>query len=215
MTVIIDCGEARNRERAIAAALSAVRRGDVVVVPTESVYAVAADAFSVRGVASIREVKDYDVDASLPVMVGSRSMVAGVAGRLTDGARQLMQAFWPGPLTLLVEAQPSLAWDLPGDAPLAVRMPVHPVLLALLAQSGPLVVTGAGVVGRDEPLTADAALAQAGCQATVVLDAGPCDTGVRSTVIDARTTPAVIVREGSLSRDEIEAACPGVVAGPQ
>lgn len=210
MTVVIDCADALNRERAVTAAVAAVRRGDIVVVATESVYAVATDAFSGRGVASIREAKGYDDDASLPIMVGGRSMVSGVAARLTDGARLLMQAFWPGPLTLLVEPQPSLAWDL-GNAPLAVRMPVHPVLLALLATSGPLVVTAAGVAGRDEPLTAQAAMAQAGSQASVVLDSGPCQPGVRSTVVDAREAQATILREGSVTREQIEVLCPGVI----
>ena len=214
MTVIIDCADGRDRERAVVAAVSAIRRGDIVVVPTESVYAIATDAFSARGAAAIREAKGYADDAALPVMVGSRSTVAGIAMRVNDAARWLMQAFWPGPLTLLLEPQPSLAWDQPTDAPLAVRMPVHPVLLAVLEKSGPLIVTAATVTGRDEPLTAQVAMAQAGSEASVVLDAGPVDHEAgKSTVIDARHAPATVVREGSLTREEVQEACPGVIAG--
>lgn len=231
MPVIIECGDGAERDRAVAAARAAARRGDIVIVPTESVYAIATDAFSDRGVRAVREAKGYAEGFPLPVMVASRTTVSGIAARLGDGAKQLMQAFWPGPLTILLQAQPSLAWDLPSDSPLAVRMPMHPLLLALLEATGPMVVTSAGLPGLSDPATATAALAQAGSSATVVLDAGTLagsstvaddvdgsdattgagDTSWRSTVVDARTEPAVVLRPGSITADRIREACPGVV----
>ncbi len=127
MTQRIACADGAVRDRAVSAALAAVRRGDLVIVPTETVYAVATDAFSPRGLGLLREAKGYEPTAPIPVMVGARSTVPGIAARISDDARALMEAFWPGSLTLLLTPQPTLAWDLPRHAPLAVRMPLHPL----------------------------------------------------------------------------------------
>ena len=125
MALRIECADGRDRDRAIAAAKAAVRRGDLVVLPTESVYGLATDAFSERGVEALREAKGYGEDVPLPVMVGARSTLAGIASGVSPEAQALIDAFWPGPLTLILNQQPTLAWALPGDAPLSVRMPLR------------------------------------------------------------------------------------------
>ena len=214
MTQRIPCADGAHRDRAVTAALAAVRRGDLVIIPTESVYAVATDAFSRRGVDAVRDVKGYDTQVPLPVMVGARSTVAGIAARVPDDARVLMEAFWPGPLTLLLTPQPTLAWDLPPDAPLAVRMPLHPVALALLRQSGPLVVTSANQPGMPAPADVDDAVEQVGATAALALDAGPLDdTALPSTIVDVSDGTPRVVRLGAIGIEELRRACPHVLDG--
>ena len=215
MTQRVVCADGADRDRAAAAAAAAVRRGDLVVVPTESVYAVVTDAFSARGLARLREVKGYAPDSPVPVLVGSRTTVGGVAARVSEAARTLMDAFWPGPLTVLLEPQPTLAWDLPTHAPLAVRMPLHPLLLAVLARTGPLAGTTASAPGLLAPATADEAVEQLGDAVALALDAGPLTTGtgpaLPSTIIDCTVDPPRIVRVGALAADQIAGVRPDVV----
>jgi len=221
MTQRIDCADGERRAQAVASAFAAVRRGDLVMIPTESVYALATDAFSMRGVAALREAKGYDGDVPLPIMVGSRSTIAGIASRVSDDARSLMEAFWPGPLTLLLTPQPTLAWDHPEGAPLTVRMPMHPVALALLAATGPLVVTSANLPGLSAPTTVDDALSQVGDAAALALDAGPLaldpaslmgNVGLPSSVVDTTVNPPRIVRTGALDAQTLRRHVPRVLA---
>jgi tRNA A37 threonylcarbamoyladenosine synthetase subunit TsaC/SUA5/YrdC len=189
MTQRIECSSGIRREQAVSTALAAVRRGDLVIIPTESVYAIATDAFSERGVAALREAKGY------------------------DDARCLMESFWPGALTVLLQPQPTLAWSLAPGAPLAVRMPLHPVALSLLAATGPLVVTTANVPGLAAPMDVDDAVAQLGHVAALALDAGSLGgtTALASTVVDTTVEPPRVVRDGAISVDELRQRCPGVI----
>jgi tRNA threonylcarbamoyl adenosine modification protein (Sua5/YciO/YrdC/YwlC family) len=182
--------------------------------PTESVYAIATDAFSRRGVTAMREAKGYDESVPLPVMVGARATVAGVAARVNDDARALMDAFWPGSLTLLLTPQPTLAWDLPGDAPLAVRMPLHPVALALLGQSGPLVATTANQPGLPAPVDVDDAVTQLGDAIGLALDAGELAGAepLPSTVVDVTGSLPRVVRIGAIPVERLRLVCPHVLA---
>lgn len=216
MTQQISCADGAVRDRAVSAALAAVRRGDLVIVPTESVYALATDAFSARGMAALREAKGYTAAAPIPVMVGARSTVPGIAARIPDAAQALMEAFWPGPLTLLLTPQPTLAWDLPRDAPLAVRMPLHPVLLALLARSGPLAVTTANQRGLPAPVDMDDAVLQMGSAAALALDAGHLgpDSGHASTIVDVTGAEPRIVRPGAIDEDRLRRVVPHIVGDP-
>lgn len=215
MTLRIACADGLDRDRAVAAAHAAVRRGDLVVIPTESVYAVAADAFSSRGVAALRDAKGTDAGVPLPVMVGRRATVAGIALRVSDDAQRLIEAFWPGPLTILLVPQPTLAWDLPRESPIAVRMPLHPLTLAVLDRTGPLAVTTANLPGLAAPPDVNDALAQLGDAVAVALDVGTLldVAALPSTVIDATGETTVVVRLGALSIDEVRRICPDVRTG--
>jgi tRNA threonylcarbamoyl adenosine modification protein (Sua5/YciO/YrdC/YwlC family) len=209
MSLRIMCANGKDRERAMTAALAAVRRGDLVLVPTESAYALMTDAFSARGVRKLREAKGYDPRMPLPVMVGSKSTVAGVAVGISDVARALMDAFWPGLLTIMVRPQPTLAWDLPSDAPLSLRMPLHPVALALLQASGPLVATTANLPGLPAPTDVDDALGQLGDSLSIELDAGDLadPDGLPSTVLDLTGAMPRVVREGAISLAALRSVC--------
>lgn len=200
--LVLDAAGAR--DRSITAAAAAARRGDVVLVPTESSYALATDAFSVRGVDAIRDAKGLPGRAPLAVMVPGLGTLSGLALQVTDAAKELAENFWPGPLTLLVTPSPTLAWPLPQDSLLAVRMPMHPVLLQLLEVTGPLVVTGTG-----SPIThLDALDEELRSAINVALDAGeltyPADP---PSIIDVSSPTPRLVREGALGRTDLVRAC--------
>lgn len=216
----IDVTDTAARPRAIVAAVSAARRGDLVLIPTEHSYALATDAFSARGIDAVRAAKELHSDAPLAVMVPGPSTVAGIAGEVTAAAKALMNGFWPGELTLLLRPQPTLAWSLPAHAALAVRMPLHPVALELLRALGPTVVTAANAPGQPAPGTVDAAIDQLGDAIGLVLDAGPFqvrDGEPVSTVVDVRggvdevtgeRWSARVVREGALPAEVLRQSWP-------
>lgn len=210
MTRRFDVSDPRARAQGVRAAAGSARRGRLVLLPTESVYAVLADAFSASGVAALRRLKDRPSTAALPVAVSSLSMLRGVAERLTPAGQQLVQAFWPGPLTIVCRPQPSLAWGVGGSGQaLTVRMPLHPVALEVIAEVGPCVLMGA-----DAPLDTDPA-DQPVEGIDVVLESGPVPgPAVPSTVVDVRPEVPVLLREGSLSRDRLLGVVPDVSGLP-
>ncbi|MDP2014607.1 MAG: L-threonylcarbamoyladenylate synthase [Actinomycetota bacterium] len=204
-----------DRVRAINAAVSAVKRGDLVLLPTESAYALVTDPFSSRGVAALRAAKGQSHDSPLSLMVPSAATVAGIAAGVTPPVNALMQAFWPGPLTLLLRPQPTLAWDLSPDLPIAVRMPLHPVILAVLVRCGPLVVTTANTPGLPAPLSVEAVMEQLGECAALAVDAGELQAAdLPSTVLDMSGLDPKVVRQGSLSIVQLQQVAPGIPAEP-
>ncbi len=146
----IDTNTAEERERGLAAAAAALRRGQLVGLPLDTAYGIAADAFNPRGTQALRDAKGR-ADLSIPVMVPKIATVAGIA-EVDSDARRLMLDFWPGPLTLVLPAQPTLAWSLTDPSGrIAVRMPLHPVALDLLERTGPLGVVAAALPPRHGP----------------------------------------------------------------
>lgn len=207
MTLRIPTDPPEERERGLAAAATALRRGQLVGLPLDSTYGIAADAFSEVGIGSLRAAKGR-ADLAVPVMVPRIATVSGIA--LVDAtARSLMRGFWPGPLTLVLRAQPTLAWSLAdGSGRIAVRMPLHPVALELLARTGPLGVV-AGAPGARDP---DAAFADGlADHLGVVLDAGTLPPGTTSAVVDLTGDVPVLVRPGPIDPDVLAAECPGLV----
>src|SRR5215207_5628973 len=132
------------RIRGLSAAADAVRRGDLVVLPTDTVYGVGADAFASGAVARLLDAKGRGRDVPVPVLVGSPATLEGLATALPQWGRDLVEAFWPGALTVVCRQQPSLSWDL-GDTrgTVAIRMPLHPVAIELLRDVGPMAVSSA------------------------------------------------------------------------
>jgi L-threonylcarbamoyladenylate synthase len=150
MSVRIEGGDTHNRDRAISMAYSTVRRGGLVIVPTESQYAVVTDAFSPRGTSLLREYKGLGAQVPLSVLVPSAAAVSGITSTIPHIAKEIMECFWPGELTLLLKAGTTLAWDHPVGSPIAVRMPIHPFLLELLDTTGPLASSGAQQAGMPQ-----------------------------------------------------------------
>ena len=212
MTLRMRCDDPAERASGLTVAIGAVRRGELVVLPAETAYAVATAAFSSRGLERLRTAKGRGRDLPVPVMVGWPRTVDGLAHGLDETARALLEAFWPGPLTVVVRAQPSLAWDL-GEAggTVSLRMPLHPVALELLRETGPLAVTTANRAGLPAPATADDAEEQLGGDLAVVLDAGPCPPGPPSTVLDLTGEVPRVLREGALALAALREVVPGVL----
>jgi L-threonylcarbamoyladenylate synthase len=166
-------------------ARTAVGRGDLVVIPTDTVYGIAADAFSPTAVQKLLEAKGRTRQSPPPVLVPGIPTLDALAANVPDEVRQLVAAFWPGGLTVILEAQPSLQWDLGDtDGTVAVRMPSHTIALELLSETGPLAVSSANLTGEPAATTAKAAEAMLGESVAVYLEAGESGS-VPSTIVDA------------------------------
>ncbi|UPU88636.1 L-threonylcarbamoyladenylate synthase [Demequina sp. TMPB413] len=202
--MILPCFDPATWGPSLDAAVHALSRGEVVVLPTDTVYGVGADAFQPQAVARVLAAKGRDRQMPPPVLIPSVRTVDGLAHDVSAPARALMDACWPGPLTVIVLAQPSLAWDL-GETrgTVALRIPDHAAALALLARTGPLAVTSANRTGQPAATTADDAKEQLGDAVSVYLDAGDSPLGVASTIVDATGPVLKVVREGGVSWDRL------------
>ncbi|MBD9698469.1 threonylcarbamoyl-AMP synthase [Flavimobilis sp. GY10621] len=192
-------------------AVAAVQRGAVVVLPTDTVYGVGADAFSPAAVAAVLAAKGRGRQMPPPVLVPDARTLDGLATEVSDDVRALVDAFWPGGLTLICRAQPTLAWDL-GEThgTVALRMPDHPAALALLRRTGPLAVSSANLTGQAAALEVADAAAQLGGAVAVYLDGGPVPGGVASTIVDATGDVPVVVRAGAISLERLREVVPGL-----
>lgn len=206
MSPVYDCTTDEGRAEGIAQAAEAIRAGEVVVLPTDTVYGVGADAFSPEAVASVLAAKGRGREMPPPVLVPSVRTVDGLAADVPSWARDLIREFWPGPLTLIFKAQSSLMWDL-GDTngTVAIRMPQDDVALALLSEVGPLAVTSANLTGEPPATSVTAAAAQLGAAVTVYLDGGPARGSEVSTIVDCTGDEPVVLRHGAITEEQIDA----------
>ena len=203
---LLDCTDEQLRESAIERAATVVREGKVVVLPTDTVYGVGADAFDVVAVAMVLAAKHRGREMPPPVLVPNPRTVDGLAVDVPMYAKILMRQFWPGPLTLVLRAQPSLQWDLgETNGTVALRMPDDEVALTLLAEVGPMAVTSANVTGQPAATSAREALEQLGGAVAAYLDGGPRTGGAPSTILDCTGEEPVVLRIGALSVDDIRA----------
>lgn len=213
MSLRFDLADPDERARGIEAATSAVRRGELVVIPTDTVYGVGCDAFSSLGVGRLLEAKGRGRDMPVPVLVGSPQTIEGLAYGLTKAARDLVEAFWPGALTVVVRAQPSLAWDL-GDAggTVALRMPLHPVAIELLKATGPMAVSSANRSGSAPATNYAEAESQLGDAVWIYLDGGPSGEPVPSTIVDLTGEVPQVLRLGAIDLDTLRTVCPDLTS---
>ena len=182
----------------------AVRRGELVVLPTDTVYGLGTDAFSPDAVRGLLNAKGRGRDMPVPVLVGSTRTLDGIATGLSTSARDLVEAFWPGGLTVVAAVQPSLQWDL-GETggTVAVRMPLHPVALELLRATGPMAVSSANRSGQPPATTCDAAVEQLGESVSVYLDGGPSGDPVPSTIVDVTGEAPRLLRLGAVTAEAL------------
>ncbi|WP_134772494.1 L-threonylcarbamoyladenylate synthase [Ornithinimicrobium flavum] len=203
---LLDCTDPARRRPSVERAAAVVREGKVVVLPTDTVYGVGADAFDVVAVAMVLAAKHRGREMPPPVLVPEPRTVDGLAIDVPMYARILMRQFWPGPLTLVLRSQPSLQWDLgETNGTVALRMPDDDVALSLLSEVGPLAVTSANVTGQPAATTAAEALEQLGGAVAAYLDDGPRTGGAPSTILDCTGEEPVVLRLGALSPEEIRA----------
>ncbi|ANS29704.1 tRNA threonylcarbamoyl adenosine modification protein (Sua5/YciO/YrdC/YwlC family) [Rhodococcus percolatus] len=188
----------------MSAAKNALKAGRLVVLPTDTLYGIGADAFDSEAVAALLRAKGRGRDMPVPVLVGSWNTIDGLVYSVRPQTRDLIRAFWPGGLSLVVEQAPSLAWDL-GDTrgTVMLRMPLHPVALELLREVGPLAVSSANVSGQPPATTVEEAREQLGGSASVYLDGGRAEQGQASTIVDLTGATPRILREGAVPTGDV------------
>jgi L-threonylcarbamoyladenylate synthase len=208
--MLYDCSQLAERERGITAAIEAVGRGDLIVMPTDTVYGIGADAFKTWAVTALNNAKGRTTP--VPVLVGSRHTLDGLVFGLPPLARDLCDAFWPGGLTIVVEHAPSLQWDLGStDGTVAVRMPLHPVALEVLRETGPMAVSSANKHQQPPAVTAAEAREQLGYTVSVYLEAGPCPDPVASTIVSVVGPTPQLLRRGAIPIEKLREVVPDLL----
>jgi L-threonylcarbamoyladenylate synthase len=204
MSARFDCADPVQRLAGTEAAITALRNGELAVLPTDTVYGLAADAFSPVAVAMLFSARGRNRSIPPTVLVGTARAAAALADDLGAFGQDLIDEFWPGPLTLIFRASPTLLWDL-GDTKgtVALRMPLHSVALEVLKQTGPLAVSSANRHGHPSAITVDTAQEQLGESVSVYLDSGPSTENIPSTILDLTGTIPKVLRAGAISVDRL------------
>lgn len=204
MSSVFNCADPQQRTSGIASAVSAAKGGRLVVLPTDTVYGIGADAFDSAAVAALLAAKGRGRDMPVPVLVGSWHTIDGLVYTVPQAARELIRAFWPGALSLVVRQAPSLQWDLgDADGTVMLRMPLHPVAIDVLREVGPMAVSSANISGRPPAVTVDDARTQLGELVEVYLDGGPSEKQAASTIVDLTGPAPRILRAGPISAEAI------------
>ncbi len=200
MSAWFDCADPAQRTEGLAAAVTAVLGGELVVLPTDTVYGVGADAFSPAAVTRLLAAKGRGREMPPPVLVGTVRAAEALVEDLGMDGRQLIDEFWPGGLTIVCHAARTLSWDL-GDTmgTVAIRMPEHPVALDLLRETGPMAVSSANTTGSAAATTAAEARDQVGESVSVYLDGGTPTSAVASTIVDLTGPQPRLLRRGAIS----------------
>ncbi len=206
MAATFDCSVSSELLSGMRLARGAISRGALVVIPTDTVYGIAADAFSPRAVQQLLDAKGRTRQSPPPVLIPSLATLDALATDIPEVARTLVAEFWPGGLTLILRATPSLMWDL-GDTngTVALRMPADPLALELLQETGPLAVSSANLTGRPAATSAAEAVGMLGDSVEVYLDAGERSDTLASTIVDATGDDGLlrIVRAGAVPEERI------------
>ena len=200
MSARFDCTVMAERSAGLTAAAEALGKGELAVLPTDTVYGLAADAFTPDAVTTLLAAKGRGRQMPPPVLVGSRRAAFALVEDVSSSASDLIDEFWPGGLTLVFRSSRSLAWDL-GDTKgtVAVRMPLHAVALDLLKETGPLAVSSANFSGSPPAVTAADAESQLGEAISVYLDGGPCSGEIPSTIVDVTGPVPKLLRSGAVT----------------
>jgi L-threonylcarbamoyladenylate synthase len=208
---IYSCSDPERRAEGIAVAKEAIGRGRLVVMPTDTVYGLAADAFDPAGVRRLLRAKNRSRRVPTPVLISSPDTLRALAANVSPEARALSREFWPGALTLVCRQQPSLQWDL-GDnrGTVAIRMPDQPDALELLGETGPLAVSSANIHREPPATTVDEAYDQLGERVAVYLDAGPTPGPIPSTILDATGETLRVVRQGVITLEQLRELVPSI-----
>ncbi|SDG54045.1 tRNA threonylcarbamoyl adenosine modification protein, Sua5/YciO/YrdC/YwlC family [Sinosporangium album] len=195
-----ECADPEQRAAALTDAAAAVQKGELVVFPTDTVYGIGAEAFSHAGVKALLTAKGRGRDMPVPVLVGTTLAATALVDGLGLYGQELIDEFWPGPLTLICRVNRSLTWDL-GDTKgtVAIRMPNDPLAIELLKEVGPMAVSSANRTGSPPATTAAEAERQLGDSVAVYLDGGPRTENTPSSILDLTTAVPRLLRKGALS----------------
>lgn len=206
-----DCSTVSGRADGLREAAVAVRRGELVVLPTDTVYGVGADAFNREAVEGLLRAKGRGRAMPSPVLVAAPDALNDLVTDFPEQGWALVEAFWPGGLTLVARHQPSLTWDL-GEThgTVAVRMPSHPVALDMLTATGPMAVSSANLTGLPSPQDCDAAQGMLGDSVVVYLDGGTTEAAVASSIVDLTGPVPILKRAGPISAERLRKAAAGL-----
>jgi L-threonylcarbamoyladenylate synthase len=203
-----------DRTKAVTQTADALRRGELAVVPTDTVYGVAADAFSPAATARIFAAKQRSRRYPLPVLIHTPKQLPALVAAVPEEAERLMAAYWPGPLTLVLAVDDGLEWDIgDNDGTVAVRMPLDDVALDVIRAVGPLAVTSANRSGQPPASDAASARAALGDAVAVYLDDGPRTQATPSVIVDLTRGEPLLIRDGDLPSGEVLEVARGGVAG--
>lgn len=210
-----DCTEPATWWPHVDEAVRTLSRGALAVIPTDTVYGIAADAFTPDAVDALLAAKGRGRQMPPPVLIGDVRTLDGLAIDVPQVVRDLVERFWPGALTVILPAQPSLMWDLgETEGTVALRMPDEEFTLALLRKTGPLAVSSANRTGQPPALSAAEAAEQLGSAVSLYLDGGPARGQRPSTIIDATGERLRIVRQGAISAEELAQVAPELAPEP-
>lgn len=208
---VFDCADPQDHIHGVREAVYTVRRGGLVVLPTDTVYGVGADAFTPSAVAALLAAKGRGRDMPPPVLIGALPMLDALAETVTPTVRALIEAFWPGALTIIVRSGGSLAWDL-GDTrgTVALRMPDHELAMEVLRETGPMAVSSANRTGLPAATTCASARSQLGDAVSVYLDGGPTDdtAALPSSIVDLTGERPRLLRTGALTLERLREVVP-------
>ncbi|MGW1344640.1 L-threonylcarbamoyladenylate synthase, partial [Kribbella sp. NPDC002412] len=195
------------------AAVDAIEAGDLVVLPTDTVYGIAADAFKADAVQRLLDAKGRGRDMPPPVLISVVESLDALATDVPEPGRKLCQEFWPGPLTVICHAQTSLMWDLgETQGTVALRVPDHENTRELLSRTGPLAVSSANLSGQPAALDVYDAEEQLQDSVAVYLDGGTATGGQPSTIVDITGDTPHVVRLGALTLAQLRAVVPEVTS---
>ncbi len=184
-------------------ALAVLEEGGLVVLPTDTVYGVGCLAFNSEAVARLYQVKGRPEDKPIPVLLGNIAQLDQVTENLTSAMRRLAQAYWPGPLTLVLPRHPSLPQAIGPGTSVGIRLPAHDLAQRLMSAAGPMAVTSANLSGQPPARSADDAEAALAGRVELILDDGPSPGGQPSSVVDGTTDPPSILRPGPITEADL------------
>jgi L-threonylcarbamoyladenylate synthase len=213
----LDCtvGDPSDNAEATEAARQAIEAGECVVLPTDTVYGIGADAFSAKAVQRLLDAKQRGRDMPPPVLIGEPALIRALAVDVPESAKDLVEKHWPGALTVICRRQPSLRMDL-GDTEgtIALRVPDHELAREILRRTGPMAVSSANISGKPAALTCDEAIEQLGDSVAIYLDGGPLQDagGAPSTIVDfTRDETGQVLRRGAISVETLRETVPNLV----
>ncbi len=191
-------------EDAIQRVIDALKAGETVAFPTDTVYGLGVDPFNISAIIKLFEAKGREYNKAIAILVGNKKQVKLVAEMVSDNAQKLIDSFWPGGLTVIVPKQKSIPDLLSSHQSIGIRMPDHPITLQILNEYGPLATSSANVSGKQNPVSAGDVYTQLNGRISLILDGGTCPGGVPSTVVDCLSQKTQVLRNGAIDFKIIE-----------
>lgn len=189
--------------QAISKAVETIKCGGTIAFPTDTVYGLAVDPFNTQALNRIYAIKERSIEKAIPVLIGDIQQIEMLVSEVIEPARKLTDAFWPGPLTLILPKAANIPDDLSPYPTIGIRMPKHEFTLRLLQATGPLATTSANISGDSNPTTSEDVIKQIGGRIDLLINGGKTPGAVPSTVIDLTGKPLKLLREGPISRTDL------------